>query len=243
MSPSRHSALWGPSPQALGRPITQLLASAAAGAGDFRKRGPLGKKGPGLWPRPPGGGRRSEQEAGQTLRQSSRTVSAWEFRRAVAVTVAASAVLSAGTGSPSGFPSARAALSMMDLELPPPGLQSQQVLSGPWNPVVVSGQGQGRKGATVREGHPELGLQRPGTGATALVPGTVGVRGAGEGGSGTVEAARGVEARPGVLTVSGACPRVTGRGAGGTPPRVRRGSDASHHPEAGTPSPGMAFGV
>lgn len=44
---------------------------------------------------------------------------------------------------------------MMDLELPPPGLPSQQVLPGPQGPTVVPGRDQGREGAAARHGQPQ----------------------------------------------------------------------------------------
>lgn len=95
-------------------------------------------------------------------------------------------------------------LSMMDLELPPPGLPSQQVLPWPSRPHCGTRTGAGARGSrsagrTATTGTSsrlwqEPGLQRPRTGLAALAPGRGGA------GSGDLRGGEGSKAEPGGQT-------------------------------------------
>ncbi|KAM7316394.1 hypothetical protein ACRRTK_024125 [Alexandromys fortis] len=87
-----------------------------------------------------GGGRSGQRPAGHSSEPAVCwiPVTLWSCRRR--------RTSAASVTSSSGIPSAASALSMMDLELPPPGLQSQQVLLRPSGLSAVPGERAGARG-------------------------------------------------------------------------------------------------
>lgn len=195
----------------------QLLASAPARVGDFRKVGPggwLGKEGPWALAPPSRGGRRSgtrARSATPAKSGSSEFLGSPRSRRRHQYRRVRSKPRQPEQGRRRGASKHRPQLSMMDLELPPPGLPSQQ---------VVPGREQGRKGAAAREGQPHRPLSPSVAGArtaaaahTPEPPRLSWGRGRGVA---TPRVARGMGARGMVwLTTRPQPPRAVGLGLGG----------------------------
>lgn len=129
-----------------------IFGSSAREAGQGREglgsRPALGERGERT------GGRRGGARARQATRALLRRRPVSHLRRRQCLPVRA-APCQLGQGRRRGVPEHGPQFSMMDSELPPPGLPSQQVLPSPRGPTVVPEGRQGREGAAARDGQPQ----------------------------------------------------------------------------------------